>query len=52
MRRIFLVGLGWSLIVIGAVIIPIPLPIPMIGVGPILIGCAILSMHSNRSAAG
>ena len=52
MRRIFFVGLGWTLIVVGAVVIPLPLPIPMIGFGPILLGCAILTMHSKSFRRG
>ncbi len=52
MRRIFFIGLGWTLIVIGAVIVPMPLPIPLIGFGPILIGSAILSAHSKSFRRG
>lgn len=52
MRRIFFVGLGWTLIVIGVVIVPVPLPIPLIGVGPILVGCAILTAHSKSFRRG
>jgi hypothetical protein len=52
MRRIFFVGLGWTLIVIVVVIVPIPLPIPLIGIGPILIGCAILTAHSKSFRRG
>jgi hypothetical protein len=52
MRRIFFVGLGWTLIVIGVVIVPVPLPIPLIGIGPILIGCAILTAHSKSFRRG
>ncbi|HEX4295225.1 MAG TPA: hypothetical protein VHZ29_13910 [Rhizomicrobium sp.] len=52
MRRIFFVGLGWTLVVIGAVVMPMPLPIPMIGFGPILIGCAILTAHSKSFRRG
>ena len=52
MRRIFFVGLGWTLIVIGVVVVPIPLPIPLIGLGPILIGCAILTAHSKSFRRG
>ena len=52
MRRIFFVALGWTLIVIGAVITPMPVPIPMIGFGPILIGCAILTAHSKSFRRG
>jgi len=52
MRRIFFVALGWTLITIGVVIVPIPLPIPLIGIGPILIGCAILTAHSKSFRRG
>jgi hypothetical protein len=52
MRRVFLVGLGWTLIVIGAVIIPLPLPIPLLGFGPLLIGCAILTARSKSFRRG
>jgi hypothetical protein len=52
MRRIFFVGLGWTLVVIGAVVMPMPLPIPLIGFGPILIGCAILTAHSKSFRRG
>lgn len=52
MRRIFFVGLGWTLIVIGAVITPMPVPIPLIGFGPLLIGCAILTAHSKSFRRG
>jgi len=52
MRRIFFVVLGWTLIVIGAVITPTPIPIPLIGFGPILIGCAILTAHSKSFRRG
>jgi hypothetical protein len=47
MRRIFFVGIGWLLVVIGAVITPMPVPIPMIGLAPLLVGCAILTAHSK-----
>jgi hypothetical protein len=47
MRRIFFVGFGWTLIVVGAVVMPLPVPIPLIGLGPILIGSAILTAHSK-----
>ena len=52
MRRIFFVGLGWTLVVIGVVVMPMPLPIPLIGFGPILIGCAILTAHSKSFRRG
>jgi hypothetical protein len=52
MRRIFFVGLGWTLVVLGVVITPMPVPIPMIGLGPLLIGCAILTAHSKSFRRG
>ena len=52
MRRIFFVGLGWTLITIGVVVVPIPLPLPLIGIGPILVGCAILTAHSKSFRRG
>jgi len=52
MRRIFFVGLGWTLITIGVVVMPIPLPIPLIGIGPIVLGCAILTAHSKSFRRG
>lgn len=52
MRRIFFVGLGWTFVVIGAVITPMPVPIPLIGLGPLLIGCAILTAHSKSFRRG
>jgi len=52
MRRIFFVGAGWTLIVIGGVITPMPVPIPLVGLGPILLGCAILTAHSKSFRRG
>jgi hypothetical protein len=52
MRRIFFVGLGWTLVVLGVVMTPMPVPIPMIGLGPLLIGCAILTAHSKSFRRG
>ena len=52
MRRIFFVGLGWTFVVIGAVMTPMPVPIPMLGLGPLLIGCAILTAHSKSFRRG
>lgn len=47
MRRVFYLVLGWSLLIFGALITPMPIPIPLIGVVPFLVGCAILSQHSK-----
>lgn len=52
MVRIFYVGLGWTLVVLGAVIMPMPVPIPLAGLGPLLIGCAILTAHSKSFRRG
>jgi hypothetical protein len=52
MRRIFFVVLGWTFVVVGAVVMPMPLPIPFVGVGPLLIGCAILTAHSKSFRRG
>jgi hypothetical protein len=52
MRRIFFVGVGWTLVVIGVVITPMPIPIPLIGLGPLLAGCAILTAHSKSFRRG
>ncbi len=52
MRKVFFVGLGWVLVVVGAVLTPMPIPIPMIGIGPLLIGCAILTAHSKSFRRG
>jgi len=52
MRRIFFVGLGWTLVVVGVVIMPTPVPIPLIGFGPILAGSAILTAHSKSFRRG
>ena len=47
MRRVFYLVLGWSLLIFGALITPMPIPIPLIGIVPFLVGCAILSQHSK-----
>lgn len=52
MRRIFFLGLGWILVVIGVVMTPMPVPIPMLGLGPLLLGCAILTAHSKSFRRG
>ena len=52
MRRIVFVTLGWTLVVLGAVMTPMPVPIPMIGIGPLLLGCAILTAHSKSFRRG
>jgi uncharacterized membrane protein YbaN (DUF454 family) len=48
MRKFFILTLGWFLVAVGLVLTPAPVPIPLIGVVPLLVGCAILSTHSKR----
>jgi uncharacterized membrane protein YbaN (DUF454 family) len=47
MRKISLLALGWLLVAVGAVLTPAPVPIPLIGIVPLLVGCAILSTNSK-----
>jgi Putative transmembrane protein (PGPGW) len=47
MRRAFYLVVGWLLLIGGLIITPMPIPIPLIGVVPVLVGCAILSQHSK-----
>ncbi|HEY0282166.1 MAG TPA: PGPGW domain-containing protein [Rhizomicrobium sp.] len=47
MRKFFLLALGWVLVVVGLVLTPAPIPIPLLGVIPLLAGCAILSANSK-----
>ena len=47
MRKFFLLALGWLLVVVGLVLTPSPIPIPLIGIVPLLVGCAILSANSK-----
>jgi uncharacterized membrane protein YbaN (DUF454 family) len=47
MRRVVYLVVGWTLLIFGAVITPMPIPIPLIGLVPFLLGCAILSQHSK-----
>ena len=48
MRKLLLMACGWCLVAIGIVLTPAPVPIPLIGVLPLLIGCAILTTHSKN----
>jgi len=48
MRKLIVVTGGWALVGAGAVLVFAPVPIPLIGVLPLLTGCAILSAHSKR----
>ena len=43
MRKLLLMTVGWCLVAIGIVLTPAPVPIPLIGVLPLLVGCAILT---------
>ena len=52
MRKIFLLSGGWCLVAVGVVLTPAPVPIPLIGVVPLLVGCAILSKHSKGFRRG
>ena len=47
MRKFFLLALGWVLVVVGLVVTPAPIPIPLLGVIPLLAGCAILTANSK-----
>jgi hypothetical protein len=47
MRRAFYLVVGWALLIGGLIITPMPIPIPLIGIVPVLVGCAILSQHSK-----
>ena len=48
MRKIILLIVGWFLVVVGLVLTPAPIPIPLIGIVPLLVGCAILSANSKN----
>ena len=52
MRKFLLLACGWCLVVVGLVLTPAPVPIPLIGVLPLLIGCAILTAHSKNFRRG
>jgi Putative transmembrane protein (PGPGW) len=52
MRKILLLSGGWCLVVVGIVLTPAPVPVPLIGVVPLLVGCAILSRHSKSFRRG
>jgi len=47
MGKLARMAAGWCLIVIGIVLTPAPVPIPLIGIVPLLLGCAILSSQSK-----
>jgi len=47
MRKFFILTAGWALVVVGLVLTPAPVPIPLIGIVPLLTGCAILSANSK-----
>jgi hypothetical protein len=46
-QKTFWLAVGWSLVVIGLVLLPAPIPVPLIGMMPLLIGLAILTTHSK-----
>ena len=48
MRKIILLIVGWLLVAVGLVLTPAPIPIPLIGIVPLLVGCAILSANSKN----
>jgi uncharacterized membrane protein YbaN (DUF454 family) len=48
MRKIILLIVGWFLVVVGLILTPAPIPIPLIGIVPLLVGCAILSANSKN----
>ena len=52
MRKFLLLACGWCLVAVGLVLTPAPVPIPLIGVLPLLIGCAILTAHSKAFRRG
>jgi hypothetical protein len=47
MRKLIVVTGGWGLLAAGSVLLFTPLPIPLLGVLPLLTGCAILSANSK-----
>ena len=47
-RKLTVLVTGWCLLIGGAVLCLTPVPIPLIGVLPLLVGCALLSRHSKR----
>ncbi len=47
LRKLFILAGGWLLVIVGILLTPAPVPIPLIGVLPLLVGCAILSRHSR-----
>ena len=47
MRKLILLASGWGLLAVGAVLCLTPVPVPLIGILPLLTGCAILSSHSK-----
>lgn len=48
MRKFFILSAGWILVAVGLVLTPAPVPVPLIGIVPLLTGCAILSANSKR----
>ena len=52
MRRLVILAGGWLLTGAGAILVFAPVPIPLIGVLPLLLGCAILSANSKNFRRG
>ena len=52
LRKVLLLISGWALLIVGILLTPAPVPIPLIGVVPLLLGCAILSRHSRLFRRG
>ena len=46
-QKTFWLAIGWTLVVVGIVLLPAPLPVPLIGMMPLLTGLAILTTHSK-----
>src|ERR1700690_1584243 len=55
MKRFLILGGGWLLTVVGAILTPIPMPLPFpfpIGITMFLVGCAVLTTHSKTFRRG
>ena len=46
-RKLMVMAAGWGLLVAGAILCVTPVPLPLVGVLPLLTGCALLSAHSK-----
>lgn len=47
-RKLMIMAAGWCLLIAGAILCVTPVPVPLIGVVPLLTGCALLSAHSKE----